>query len=54
MTVCAKLHNLCVTDVVLDVDDIEVEDDDDNVQLPLEKPDLNALRAQALLIEGFH
>jgi len=54
VTVCAKLHNLCVSDGLLDIDGIEVEDDDDNVQLPLENPDLNALRARALLIERFH
>ncbi|XP_052237734.1 putative nuclease HARBI1 [Dreissena polymorpha] len=54
VTVCAKLHNLCLSDGFLDIDDIDVEDDDDNVQLPLENPDLNALRARALLIERFH
>ncbi|XP_052271216.1 putative nuclease HARBI1 isoform X2 [Dreissena polymorpha] len=54
VTVCAKLHNLCLSDGFLDIDDIDVLDDDDNVQLPLENPDLNVLRARALLIERFH
>ncbi|KAH3730216.1 hypothetical protein DPMN_056197 [Dreissena polymorpha] len=54
VTVCAKLHNLCVSDGFLDIDDIVAEDNDDNAQLPMENPDQNALRVRALLIESFH
>ncbi|KAH3841456.1 hypothetical protein DPMN_114920 [Dreissena polymorpha] len=41
-------------DGFLNIDDIEIEDDNDNAQLPMENPDRNALRVRALLIKRFH